>query len=243
MGCMPLSTSQIHAFPNVFSLFPKVWTTQLWWSCQGNSSSWRLFLHLTTGPFYGQHSEHERAFSSDVALGPGLPYCTIPGDPRHMVFCVCLRGHHSHHQELESPLELCYPEALHGTPALPYTSYLAPSHYLTMHQFAAELTSTLSWEAWRPQGGYNNDFHGNGILQPTRCTWSLPHISKSFCGARTIKQIQFPVLSREIQQFSFKTVGIPWPWAWLSPSLSRALSTISRCQVWSNWIQNPNFYF
>ena len=96
MGCMASSTSQTHAFPNVFSLSPKVWTTQLWWSCQGNSSSWELFLYLTTGPFPSQHSQHEREFSLDVTqgLGPSASFWFLSKIPSYLFLFILLTQKH-----------------------------------------------------------------------------------------------------------------------------------------------------
>lgn len=50
-GVHGFSTSQTHAFPNVFSLSPKGLDNTAVMKLPGNSSSWELFLYLTTGPF------------------------------------------------------------------------------------------------------------------------------------------------------------------------------------------------
>lgn len=149
MGCMPSSTSQTHAFPNVFSLFPKVWTIQLWWSCQENSSRWELFLYLTTGPFPGQHSQQERAFSLDMTLGPGLPHHPTLGGLVHMAFYVV-----SHRAPFPlTRVRMAYPGAMlpRGPARVPrFTLHLLPSPSnpsVITHQSATELTSTLPQRA------------------------------------------------------------------------------------------------
>lgn len=145
-GCMPVSTSQIHASPNVFSLFPEVWKTQLQGSCQGNSSSWGLFLYLTTGPDQGQHSKHERAFSFVVILGLGPPHHTVLGASLTWCSRSCLGGCHSHPRRgAWHSLESCYPEATHRTPSNP--THLIPSPPIPR----SHLSQLLSLQHFTPQ--------------------------------------------------------------------------------------------
>lgn len=134
MGCMASSTSQTHAFPNVFSLSPKVWTTQLWWSCQGNSSSWELFLYLTTGPFPSQHSQHEREFSLDVTQGLGPSHHTTLRGLIHIVF------HTVFHQAL---VPLTRVRMAH--PGLSCPWFLPPAHLLFSFQLSHEHRSVSYW--------------------------------------------------------------------------------------------------
>lgn len=228
MGCMPSSTSQIHAFPNVFSLSPKVWTTQLWWSCQGNSSSGELFSYLTTDPFHGQHSKCERAFSLDVTLGPGLPYHTTLGGLIHMVFyVVSQRAPFPLIGVRMAPPGVVLPRGPAWDPSPTYTSY-PTSHRST----PSHVSQLLSLQALYPrqwciviqvlQGGGNNDLHENNILQPTGYSWSPPHISKVSCVSGPIKRAWPPCFIQRGSAILIQSYRVPWPWPvflLLSPGL------------------------
>lgn len=124
---------------------------------------------------------------------------------------MCLGGHRSHPRGgAWHSLVLRYPEA-HEIPALPYTSYPTSSHSTITPQSATELTSTLPQRAQHhntsPRGGCNGDFHGDSILQPTRGTWHRTHLKEFLCGGdHKAGTILSTVLSRELQQFSFRAV-------------------------------------
>lgn len=140
MGCVPSGTSQTHAFPNIFSLFPEVWTTQLDKAARGIPQVEGCFF---VSPMFPSTASTRAWEGILFRYDPGIKTATLhnSGGP-HAHGILCFIPENAFLQTrvrmappgAMAPPEVMLPRGPARTPALPYISYRGPCYIMSLSQ-------------------------------------------------------------------------------------------------------------